>query len=1218
MNNLLHKSTLQIARYLGQKLPQLSQNWWETHVFQKLSFQQQRNVESRQGNALDQLDFAALIRVIDKNWQELRERFQLPLEGMNWIKELQSIRNRWAHLPAGAIVSLDSRYRDIDTLLRFVAMIEADSEFIKELESVRAGIIVEMAPRESAGKEEEMKEMTVEVVAEKEQALEVSIEKPSNVQASKFSIGDEVSLNTEPNNLLTVIKVIPGSPEFRYEVIGNSGRETYYERQLKLIPKVESGRKCLNSEELNAYLTSLMLQSPSSANLFSLRSGRVEFVPYQYRPVFKLIKADRPRLLIADEVGVGKTIEAGLIIKELRARMDIRSILIICPKALVAERKWELEMKRFDEQFMPLDGKALRHCLNETNLDGEWPDMYAKAILPFSLFDSDLLFGKGNKSRNKRDGLLNLDPPPKFDLVIVDEAHHIRNTETLLHHGVKYFCENAEAAIFLTATPVQLGREDLQTLLNVLRPDLVIDRASFEHMAEPNPHINEAIQHCRTHESDWHSKALKCLAGAAETTWGQRFLSGNPLFQNIYDTLSDPLSADDNKKRVELIRNLEELYTFSHLINRTRRRDIGEFTTRKPELLLVDFTPDQKSLHDDLLKLVAEILMCCHGQKNVKFMMSTVRRQAASCIFGLAPLFRDMLNGKLDQLETMEASDCDELPGDALDLSFVEEIRSRIENLLERAENLDPNDPKLNVFLKALSEKQQMPNNKALVFSTFRHTLSYLSSHLNREGLRYGLIHGGIPDAERRELRKRFAMPKENPEALDILLSSEVGCEGLDFQFCDFLINYDLPWNPMRIEQRIGRIDRYGQKSEAVAILNPITIGTVDAEIYLRCYERIGIFKHSIGGCEEILGEITVEIHDIAENFNMTEDERNQSLQQLSDNAIRRLHEEQVLEEKQAELFGLSLPKQTWRQEIEDAESFWLSPGSLQHCVKSYLRQRIEPETDTLSGDKLQKTLRLNVEARNRLLDDYKTFIRSTDDAKKLARSADPAAREWEKWLKGSNPNLQVTFDQKTAAENPEVIHLNVLHPLVRQAAHFNEQKDVVYTNLTVSCDQVSAGEYLFGVYRWQKRGVKVDETLVVVSENRQLEDLLIKLLPNAKNLENAEHLDESLFGKIENAHHQKWLEERAKYIDENRELLEHRIQSLTVSNDARCKLLRDKISAATNDKIKLMREGELDRAVIDFNRRIEKLRQATECADIQATTTVFGIIKITSGSDQP
>ena len=91
--------------------------------------------------------------------------------------------------------------------------------------------------------------------------------------------------------------------------------------------------------------------SPSTANLYSLRSGRVQFVPYQYRPVLRLIRADRPRLLIADEVGVGKTIEAGLIVKELRARTDISSVLVICPKALVTERKWFVEMKRFDERF---------------------------------------------------------------------------------------------------------------------------------------------------------------------------------------------------------------------------------------------------------------------------------------------------------------------------------------------------------------------------------------------------------------------------------------------------------------------------------------------------------------------------------------------------------------------------------------------------------------------------------------------------------------------------------------------------------------------------------------------------------------------------------------------------------------------------------------------------------------------------------------------------
>jgi SNF2 family DNA or RNA helicase len=208
-------------------------------------------------------------------------------------------------------------------------------------------------------------------------------------------------------------------------------------------------------------------------------------VPYQYRPVLKLIRSDRPRLLIADEVGVGKTIEAGLIIKELRARMDLASVLIICPKPLVAERKWFIEMKRFDEHFTELDGRLLRHCLQETNLEGEWPEQYAKAILPFSLFDSDLLFPPSPGRTRARPTLLSLDPPPKFDLVIVDEAHHIRNPETFLNQGVRYFCDNADAVIFLTATPVQLGSEDLYTLLNVLRPDLVIDRASFDQMAAP-------------------------------------------------------------------------------------------------------------------------------------------------------------------------------------------------------------------------------------------------------------------------------------------------------------------------------------------------------------------------------------------------------------------------------------------------------------------------------------------------------------------------------------------------------------------------------------------------------------------------------------------------------------------------------------------------------------------------------------------------------------
>jgi len=263
----------------------------------------------------------------------------------------------------------------------------------------------------------------------------------------------------------------------------------------------------------------------------------VQFVPYQYRPVLKLIRADRPRILIADEVGVGKTIEAGLIIRELRARMDISSVLVVCPKALVAERKWYSEMKRFDESFTALDGPLLRHCLKETELEGEWPEQYAKAILPFSLFDSDLVLGSGTGGRKDK-GLLALDPPPKFDLVVVDEAHHIRNSETYLHQGIRYFCDNAQAVILMTATPVQLDSNDLYTLLNVLRPDLVIDPASFQQMAEPNGAINEAVKHCRLAQTGWEADARACLDRVAQTGWG-RFLSARrPTFRRYMTVLA--------------------------------------------------------------------------------------------------------------------------------------------------------------------------------------------------------------------------------------------------------------------------------------------------------------------------------------------------------------------------------------------------------------------------------------------------------------------------------------------------------------------------------------------------------------------------------------------------------------------------------------------------------------------------------------------------------
>ena len=442
---------------------------------------------------------------------------------------------------------------------------------------------------------------------------------------------------------------------------------------------------------------------------------------------------------------------------------------------------------------------------------------------------------------------------------------------------------------------------------------------------------------------------------------------------------------------------------------------------------------------------------------------------------------------------------------------FLAQVKADIEGLIERAEGLDPHDPKVQAFVKVLQDKDGMLNNKALAFSTFRHTLTYIARHVADAGLRFGLVHGGVPDEERSELRRRFALPKDDPEALDVLLSSEVGGEGLDFQFCDLLINYDLPWNPMRVEQRIGRIDRYGQRSESVAIVNLVTPGTVDADIYERCLLRIGVFHHAVGGSEEILGEITREIHNIAESFTLTPEQRAERLQQLGDNKIRQVQEEITLEEKQAELFGLTVPNQSWREEIAEAESFWLAPEALQRCVSAYLSDIADAPSGFLLGDKPLKTLRLGQKTRAKLLDDFR----------RLARSTDPVARQWEKWLRGVEPLMPVTFDQETAATQPKAVYLNVRHPLVRQAAQHLQRSDAVQVDLTVSSEAVPLGAYPFALYRWSKVGVRADDTLVAIASDPKLDGTVMSLLEVAADVPTRKPPDTADTDRLDERHHE-------------------------------------------------------------------------------------------------
>jgi len=1156
-----------LVRFLGVTLPEISDDWWNNTVIGKLSYTQLERVKRSNISVLDGLDLAALLRVFDQNWYEISQNRGFTRDDRHYVKEMPFVRNRWAHMP-GEGYNTDDVYRDLDTIQRFLKLINAEQNLIEELQNVKLDVlnVPERRPADSVNAAEEKQ------------------------NGNQFRQNQIVEFISNPSIFGPIMEIREGRQENTIYVYIDGKIVPYFESQLKL-RKTEEIQE-LSCEEFHSYLSALEIRFPGMSNLFSLNSARVDFIPYQFRPVLRFIRAERQRMLIADSVGVGKTIEAGLILRELQARKDVRSILIICPRPMITEKKWLLEMRRFDEDFVHLDGKLLRFCLDEADKDA-WPERYEKAIIPYSLFDEKLLEGD-----RRHPGLYRLEQPPHFDLVIVDEAHHIKNPDTYSHEAVRFFCDNAEAVLFLTATPIQLGTDDLYTLLHILRPDLIIDKASFDHMAEPNPHINLAISAMREKDSGWTDRAKKHLDDAAETPWGRELLAKNPGFNEIREQLGkNDLSRE---KRVELITAAENMQTFSGIINRTRKRDIKGFTKRRSITVNCPFTPKQQRLHDTLLQINAEILRKLHCGISVTFMMCTIRRQAASCIFGLKPFLKEILTRHLGDLFWDVGDDTDE----DIDGSFVSDIESQINSLIAFTDTLDDDDPKYNNLLQIVREKQRLPNNRIMLFSSFRHTLSYLFEKLDKEGFRAGVIHGGIPDEERVEKRDRFKKDRGEDDAIDILLFSEVGCEGLDYQFCDCIVNYDLPWNPMRIEQRIGRIDRQGQMSPVIAIYNMITPGTIDADIYERCLSRIDVFEKSIGDCEEILGKIFQKIKSIADDFTLDEESRREKLQQLADNEIRHIQETEKLEEEKYNFIGLRIPQERLEEEIEYASSYWLSSQSLYRLSNLYLQRRTGKDQEFIIGEKKLKTLRLSVEARNFLLEDYKNLP---------SHRRNPMYSKWQRWLIGSEPYLQITFDQETASENLGVTYITPLHPLVRQAALFFKTENKVYAKMMVVSNILPQSDYYFSMYHWRLHGSREDQCLKVMAETDIIADHIKNLLKDAVDNPSFDFSDVSKekWEKIEDTHYNAWNTARINHKEKDRRIIQFQRESLSRSHKERMALLEERLKISDNERISKMLQGMIAKAASDYARHIQNLELAETKADIVSEPVAYGVLSV-------
>lgn len=726
----------------------------------------------------------------------------------------------------------------------------------------------------------------------------------------------------------------------------------------------------------------------------------------------------------------------------------------------------------------------------------------------------------------------------------------------------------------------------------MLRPDIVVDKDTFEMMSRPNANISRAVHLVRAMEEGWNEKASTELLDLQKTQWGDNVIAENPLYNDILRRLES--NEIDREERVKLISDIESLHSFGTMLNRTRRRDIQDFCVRRSHTVSTSFTEYQQTLHDELLYFEHEALSTLHNANSVAFMISTIRRQAASCIFGLAPYIRDIISRRLMQLDY----DPDSLIND-VDEKSLNTISSLAKKVLMLADKLPEKDPKFEETYVIIRKKQEQSNNKIMIFSTFRHTLSYLKRKLSECGLRVEQIDGSVKDDTRYELKSRFELSRENEYAIDILLFTEVGSEGLDYQFCDMMINYDLPWNPMKIEQRIGRIDRRGQLSDVVNIYNIITEGTVDADIYHRCLMRIGVFERSIGDCEEILGQIASGIDYIVYDTNLTDEERNIKLEQMADNEVRKMQELNRLEEEEKELFGFDLTELTTSHEIKKAESPWISGYFLQKLIENYITA-IVGKGQYIIGESSLKTIRLSASARQIL----------RDDLKKLTGGRNALRRSWQNYLSGNKPNHSITFDPETASKERDSFFITAMHPLAKQAAKYYSHRESAYLHLQLHTSEIPSGQYVFSVYAWQYTGYNTYTKLITVCENEKIAVELPFLLEDADSSESKPN-GQFNWSSIENHHVSMWLEAREKHKSEIKALEAYKLESITNTFRNRIRSLEQQIKDAYDENIKRMRQSELDTVREKYSRKITEIKEIADKADVLTTLLVNGVITI-------
>jgi ATP-dependent helicase HepA len=761
----------------------------------------------------------------------------------------------------------------------------------------------------------------------------------------------------------------------------------------------------------------------------------------------------------------------------------------------------------------------------------------------------------------------------------------------------------------LSATPVQVHSDDLFALLHLLRPDLFPDKSVFQAVLEPNRHLTNAARILRSGQTagaDWLTDAARAVAKAGETDWGRTALRSDPRYRDVVDRLSD--HELDHEGRVGCIHDLEELHSLAHVMNRTRRRDIGRFTIRDPQTVQVQFTPEQQEVYDTVLAFRQEVLLQDHDPQIVRLILSTLERQAVSSINALRrTLDRILASGGISVADLTDDPDAED-PLTSLPAAVLERARE----LLAAVRDLPEEDPKFDRLFEIVSQTvadAEGPG-KVLVFSSFLNTIDYLERRLTAGGLRAGIVTGRVADDEREDLRNRFRLDRNEEDAVDVLLSSEVGCEGLDYEFCDRLVNYDIPWNPMRIEQRIGRIDRFGQRSDKVLIFNFITADTVEERVFFRCFERLGVFRDTVGDLEEVLGEVAHDLNRVALDPVLSPEQVESRARQVADNAIRLAEEQRRLDTESGDLLGLD---DAFVAEVDDIMQGgrYVREEDLRILIETFLRQpALRGSLDDVEGDKIQR-LRLNDGGRRELMSRIGRLT-----------PAGHTARSFQRALEATD-EVPLTFHQGTAVERRDIEFLTPVHPLARAAAaHWMQQNRALVGAFRVATDCVPPGMYVFACEVWETIAARPDLRLVclaISAHDRAYADVLsnefLSLLASARKrggedtglapASTAQCLRE--LDAISDARRR----DAVRRLEASNEpLLNRRLASLDSLHESRRQRVQAELEAATHPRIVRMKQAELSGIVADYEQRRVELERRRQ-VDILSRRVATGLMEI-------